>query len=166
MLSRNTSLDEVMRIAGSYSCKRGFGCCKFTPMLTEEDLNLLKEFFRKKGVAEERFVTKYIEQGFFYGFLSAPTFKKENGVCIFIEVQESDGRIRKKFASTCRDGLKKSQVTYCNIQDSKPLACKIMHCGSDAYNSHLWFAWNYFIKGNPKLEAEFEKRNRNKYVWI
>jgi hypothetical protein len=167
-VSAQDSLEKVMEISASNTCNRGLSCCRVTPVILEDELKKIEQYFQEKfSISPQELYSEYLQQIQYLGreFFSP---KAVDGKCVFFkQTQVEPDHITKRglFRISCLSGLPRNKVGSCSINEVKPLLCKIYSCG--VRNITEWFEFNYIAKGNPESEQLFkEKMANDRYTFL
>ena len=137
MISKNTPLKEVLKLAHPCRCDACSNGCKYgSGFLAGDDAKNLAKFF---GISEEELKQRYLEEAeqFNTKLLRPKLERKEGrpyGRCIFFSEKEG-----------------------CKVHEAKPLQCKVsMGCKDYGEELSLWFMHNYIVnEGDGKSMEEF-----------
>lgn len=136
MLTKNTPLKEVLKLAHPCKCNAcEIGCKYGSGTLINEDISKIAEFL---AVSEDVLKREFLEEieKFNTKLLRPKLIRKNNpyGKCIFFD-----------------------EKIGCKIHEVKPLECKIsMGCKPYGEQLSLWFALNHFVnKDEPESIRQF-----------
>ena len=135
MISKNTPLKEVLKLAHPCRCDACSNGCKYgSGFLAGDDAKNLAKFF---GMREEELKQKYLEETEqFNTKLLRPKLERKAGrpygKCIFFDEKEG-----------------------CKVHEAKPLQCKVsMGCKDYGEELSLWFMHNYIVNEDDGKSME------------
>lgn len=135
MISKNTPLKEVLKLAHPCKCNACSNGCRYgSGFLAEGDAKALAKFL---GISEEELKERYLEEaGQFNARLLRPKIERKEGrpygKCIFFDEKEG-----------------------CKVHEAKPLQCKVsMGCKDYGEELSLWFMHNYIIDEDDEKSME------------
>ena len=131
MISKNTPLKEVLKLAHPCRCHACSNGCRYgSGFLAGDDAKNLAKFL---GIGEEELKQKYLEEAEqFSAKLLRPKLKRKQGMpygkCIFFGEKEG-----------------------CKVHEAKPLQCRIsMGCKDYGKELTLWFMHNCIVNENDE----------------
>ncbi len=175
IISVDTTLEQMLEYTSTLRCNRGLDCCRRPGIMLEDDVKRLNRYmWEKEGILPREVADKYLDPTFTYGerFYMPKTV---GDMCIFLGVEERAeqnpgrrviDRIRDIRSNGCRQALPSNLMTFCMIQDAKPLIGRLMNC-VQGERTDLWFNYIMIAQRSKKALDQFMKEYRRaKYVFL
>lgn len=175
IITVDTTLEQMLDYTGSLKCQRGLDCCRRPEILLEDDIRQLSSYFwKRRGLAPGEVANKYLDSVNMYGERFY-TPKMIGSMCIFLgfaekaDIEEKGplkrmiDRIADIRNNSCRLALPSNIVTYCMIEEAKPLLGRLMNC-VQSEKTDLWFTYKMIASRSQKsLDMFMKEYRRSKY---